>query len=164
VAVLFVGTFGSAVGLVRLRENRMLERLAVLPQSSAKLLGEYILAGVFFDGLQMLAPLVAVAILGGPAPLRMPGVIAWYLVALVTANALGVLAALVASFSGEVHLYAALIVLVVGGLSVRFAASSSGPLEALLPFHHLSGALLYAWGIAPPGHPVLGMFCETALT
>jgi hypothetical protein len=111
VAVLFVGTFGSAVGLVRLRESRMLERLAVLPQSSARLLGEYMLAGVLFDGFQMLAPLVAVAILGGLATSRIPGLIACYLVALVTANALGVLAALVASSSGEVHLYAALIVL-----------------------------------------------------
>jgi ABC-type multidrug transport system permease subunit len=166
-AVLFVGTFGSAVGLVRLREGRMLERLAVLPQSSARLLGEYILAGVLFDGFQMLVPLVAVAILGGPAPLRIPGLFACYLVALVTANALGALAALVASSSGEVHLYAALIVLVVGGLSAGdLVTSMPGPLEALeslLPFHHLSGALLYAWGIAPLGHPVLGVFSGAVL-
>ncbi len=166
-AVLFVGTFGSAVGLVRLREDKMLERLAVLPQSSARLLGEYILAGVLFDGFQMLVPLVAVAILGGPAPLRIPGLVACYLVAVVTANALGALAALVASSSGEVHLYAALIVLVVGGLSAGdLAASVPGPLEALgslLPFHHLSGALLYAWGIAPPGRPVLGVFSGAIL-
>jgi ABC-type multidrug transport system permease subunit len=167
VAVLFVGTFGSAVGLVRLREDRMLERLAVLPQSSARLLGEYILASVLFDGFQMLVPLVAIAILGGPASLRMPGLIACYLVALVTANALGALAALVASSSGEVHLYAALLVLVVGGLSAGdLVTPMPGPLEALkslLPFHHLSGALLYAWGVAPPGHPVRGVFSGAVL-
>ncbi len=50
-AVLFIGVFGSAVKLVRLRENRMLERQAVLPVPSAYIVCEYILINSFFDGL-----------------------------------------------------------------------------------------------------------------
>jgi ABC-type multidrug transport system permease subunit len=158
VAVLFTGTFGSAVGLVRLRDSQMLERLAVLPVSPAFLVADYILANALFDGLQLLAPLALITALGHPQPVGALWVLACYITALVAANAIGVLVALMAGSSGEVHLYAALTVLAVGGLSGLFMASLPGPLRnvgAVLPFWHLSNALIYAWGTSPC-LPVLG--------
>ncbi|MDD1717543.1 MAG: hypothetical protein LUO88_00575, partial [Methanoregulaceae archaeon] len=42
--ILFIGVFGSAIGLARIRENRMLDRLLILPLPPSALLLEYILA------------------------------------------------------------------------------------------------------------------------
>jgi hypothetical protein len=121
------------------------------------------LANTLFDGLQLLAPLAIVTWLGWPQPARLLWVLACHIVALAAANAIGVLAALVAVSSGEVHLYAALTVLVVGGLSGLFITSMPGSLRAveiLLPFRHFGDSLLYAWGARPYTFLLGGSFQE----
>jgi ABC-type multidrug transport system permease subunit len=166
VAVLFTGTFGSAVGLVRLRESKMLERLAVLPLSPGVLVADYVLANALFDALQLLPPLVVVTWSGRPQPAGVLWVLICYVATLVAANAIGVLVALAAGSSGEVHLYAALVVLVVGGLSGLFTKSMCDPLGQLgllLPFRHFSDALLHAWGSEATRFSVLAPLSGGAL-
>ncbi len=158
-AVLFIGVFGSAVKLVRLRENRMLERLAVLPIPSAYIVCEYILINSFFDGLQLLAPLLIIYGLEHSQPIALLWIFACYIAALLTANALGVLVTLISGTSGEVHLFAFLTVLVVGGLSGLFMILLPSPLREIgfiMPFRHLFDALLYGWGFSLPQVPFLG--------
>jgi len=55
--------------------------------------------------------------------------------------------------SGEVHLFAFLTVLVIGGLSGLFMILLPSPLREIgfiMPFRHLFDALLYGWGFSPP--------------
>jgi len=166
VAVLFTGAFGSAVGLVQLRDSKMLERLAALPLSPSRLVSEYLLANALFDGVQLLAPLALIAFSGHPRLAALAWPLACYVMALLAANALGVLVALVSGSSGEVHLYAALTVLLVGGLSGVFTPSMPGLLESLSllsPFRHLADVLLYAWGQTSPHLLALPLFSTLAL-
>jgi len=160
-AVLFIGTFGSAVGLVRLRESKMLERLAILPKSRSILVSDYILSNAIFDILQMFAPLAVITLLGGPQPLRVLLVFICYITAILSANALGVLVSLITSSSGEVHLYAILTVLFIGGLSGLFILPTHGSLTtafAMLPFRQLADSLIYAWGGTFPRLSLLAPF------
>jgi hypothetical protein len=55
----------------------MLERMAVLPVSARTLAGEYVLAGSFLDGVQLLAPLlllIAETFFPAPALDRVTGI------------------------------------------------------------------------------------------
>ena len=63
--------------------------------------------------------------------------------AVIGANALGVLVAIAAASPAEGHLFAIIAVLgVTAILGIGPAAAFAGPAEAILPFHHLSLALL----------------------
>ena len=160
-AVLFTGTFGSAVGLVRLRENKLLERLAVLPKSRSILVSDYILSNAIFDMLQMLAPLAVITFFGGPQPLRILLVFLCFIAAILSANALGVVVSLFAGSSGEVHLYAVLAVIFMGGLSGLFMLPIHDSLKvvtAILPFRQLADTLIYAWGGTFPQFVLLSPF------
>ena len=42
-AVIFIGIFGSSIGIVGLRDSKMLERLAVLPLHPAVVVSNYIM-------------------------------------------------------------------------------------------------------------------------
>ena len=90
VMVLFIGVFGAAVGLIRTKESKMLERLAVSPLNPGKLLMEYIFAKSVFAILQLLLPLVLLLVLNPIPILSLVPIFAFYIVTILTANAIGV--------------------------------------------------------------------------
>jgi hypothetical protein len=149
VAVIFLGIFGSSVGLMRWRDTKMLERLAMLPVSPATILSDYILASSLIEGLQLAVPSILILLTKSTEPVYILWIIVCFLAALVSANAIGVMVAILARSSGEVHLYAFLAVLVVSGLSGLFSGSTQGSyflIEPIWPFWQLSNSLLFAWG------------------
>lgn len=141
-AVLFTGTFGSAVGLAQIGESKMLEKLAVMPVSPRRIIADYMMASMLMDGLQLMVPFVLVA---GLTASHLPAAMACYVAALVASSALGVIVAVMAGSSAGVHLYAALAVLVSGALSSPIVTYE--PLRYLnmaWPFWQLSNALVGA--------------------
>jgi hypothetical protein len=152
-AVLFTGTFGSSVRLVRLRESKMLERMAILPRSPASTIADFVIANAFLDGLQLLMPTTLVIYLGQAKGFSTYLVMASFIIALISANALGVLVALAASSSGEVHLYSALAVIAVAAASGPFSGSLPQQIELISPFRLLSESLLSAWGLGEMRSP-----------
>lgn len=122
--VLFIGVFGAAVGLIRIRENKMLERMAVLPINPREFLLEYILAKSIFVAAQLFPPLLLFIILNPSLFVALLPIIFFYFMATFTASAIGVLVAIISGSSGEVHLIAALIVIGVAGLSGFFMNSN----------------------------------------
>ncbi len=154
VMILFIGTFGAAVGLIRLSESKMLERVAILPISAPRLTTDYIMANASLDGLQLLIPLALITALGHPQFAALPWIAIYFVVALVVANTIGVLVALVSRSSEEVHLFATITILIVGGASLAaiMTPSRSATLQllgALSPFTGLANGLLYAWNVIP---------------
>jgi ABC-type multidrug transport system permease subunit len=143
--ILFVGIFGSAVRLARLRESRMLERLAVLPLSPRQMVAEYIGAHSVFDMLQLAVPLLIFTSMVHPLPIGVLWIGVSYVASIVGANALGVLVALMAGSSGEGHLYGILTVLIAAGLSGLFFVTLPDALQGiglLLPFRYLVDAFV----------------------
>ncbi len=140
---LFLGVLGSSVGLSNLREHGILERLSALPVPRAKMVGGYLAANVTMDALQIALP---AAILGSAFAIPMGSaalVAIALLLCLVLANAVGVLMATVAGGSGEVHLYSAVCVLGLAGVSGLFF-TAGGTMEAIagaLPFRLLKDGL-----------------------
>ncbi len=145
VAVVFSGVFGSSIGLVRLRESGMLERMAMLPVSSRRLTAGYLLANALLDGAQVAVPLVAFLLVHPPVA---PGVAVSFASAVVAANALGVIVAAIPGSSGEGHLYA--IVTVMAAIALSGLVTPAPYAQGLLPFWYLYAALL-----ATPGASVL---------
>ncbi len=152
IMILFIGTFGAAVGLVRLAESKMLERVAVLPISAPRLVADYIVANASLDGLQLLIPLVLITALGHPQVIALPWIALYFVLALIVANTIGVLVALISRSSEEVHLFAAITILVVGGVSLAAIMIPSSPAafqfaSTFSPFKGLADGLLYAWNV-----------------
>jgi hypothetical protein len=137
--VLFTGTFGSAVGLARLKDGRMIERLAVLPLSPRAVIADYLLANVVIDGLQLMTPLTLIAWHLQADPFF---VLASFILALISANALGAMVAVASRSQGDVHIYAALAVAGAGLISWQSHGAMPVDLDLASPFHLLSGALL----------------------
>jgi ABC-2 type transport system permease protein len=156
-AVIFLGVFGSSVGLVRWRDTKMLERLAMLPGSPSAILSDYILACSLIEGLQLAVPSALILITNNPEPIHILWIIVCFLAALVSANSIGVIVAILAKSSGEVHLYAFLAVILVAGLSGLFSGSTQGSpflIEPIWPFWQLSNSLLFAWGASKQHMPL----------
>ncbi len=150
-AVIFIGVFGSSVGLIRIRESRMLERLAMLPAPPHRFIGEYIFANALLDGVQLLVPvgifLVVSHALAGSALC----ILICFAAAVVAANALGLLVAIAAGSSGEGHLYAIVTVMavfIVSGFVTPAGMAFLAGIGSALPFGYLYGAMLGA-GTAP---------------
>ncbi|MGI6021988.1 MAG: hypothetical protein ACOX8D_02485 [Methanoculleus sp.] len=144
VAVIFSGVFGSSIGLVRLRENGMLERMAMLPISPRRLTAGYILANTLLDGAQIAVPLAAFLFVHLPAT---PEVAVSFVSAVVAANALGVIVAAVPGSSGEGHLYA--IVTVMAAIAISGLVAPTPHAQGLLPFWYLYATLLAIPGTFP---------------
>lgn len=141
-SLLFVGVFGSSIGLLKTRESGMGERLSSLPVPSYSMVAQYILANAFSDGLQLALPFAAFVFLTAP-PVDMPLLLIAYVSVLVAANSLGALVALLADSAGEGHLYSVLMVMAVGLLSGVFMDGGIiGLLSALSPLRSLHSALL----------------------
>ncbi|MDD1677721.1 MAG: ABC transporter permease [Methanomicrobiales archaeon] len=141
--LIFIGVFGTAVGLIRARESGMMVRLAVLPASPARLTGEYLLTHSLFDGLQFLVPLLLIAAPRTRDPFTLIVLGLTFFMVIFAANAIGGMVAVAAGSSGEGHLFAILSVLVVMGLSGLFR-DIEGRLDPgiFLPFHYFRDVLL----------------------
>ncbi|HOI12428.1 MAG TPA: hypothetical protein PLG75_01140 [Methanoculleus sp.] len=144
VAVIFSGVFGSSIGLVRIRESGMLDRMAVLPVSPRRLTAGYILANALLDGAQIAVPLAAFLLVHPPAAEGVLFAVVSFASAVVAANALGVLVAVAPGSSGEGHLYAVITVMAAIALSGLVAPAPYA--QGLLPFWYLYAALLAAPG------------------
>jgi hypothetical protein len=149
--VLFLGVLGSSVGLARLKESRLSERLATLPIARRRMALEYLGANVAMDGLQVLAPTLIMVVALGTGAILLASVALALMLSLVFANGLGMLISMVAGGSGEVHLYSAVAVLVVAGVAGLFfpeMPEGMGTLANVLPFNYLAQSLLGAEGLA----------------
>lgn len=149
-AVIFIGIFGSSIGIAGMRDSKMIERLAVLPLHPAAIISNFILGRSIFMGVQMALPLALITLAGSSGQIS-PVSVSWvslcYIAALVSASAIGTVVALIARSSGEVHLYAFLAVIAVAGLSgVIPGTDSIISLRVISPFWQLSNALLFSWG------------------
>ncbi|MCE5338322.1 MAG: ABC transporter permease [Methanomicrobiaceae archaeon] len=144
VAVIFSGVFGSSIGLVRIRESGMLDRMAMLPVSPRRLTAGYVFANALLDGAQVAIPLSVFLLVHPPAPAGVIFAVISFVSAVVAANALGVLVAVVPGSSGEGHLYAVGTVMAAIALSGLIAPAPYT--QGLLPFWYLYAALLAAPG------------------
>jgi hypothetical protein len=151
--ILFTGTLGSSVKLSRLRESGMMEKLAVMPLSPPSFLANYIFANSLFDGLQLIVPTVLIILSSLSNYTAVFWIALTYISVILAANSIGILVALLANSSAEVHLYSTLTVLIMGALSVPFSSSINsftGYIGNVLPFHLFYNSLLYGWGILTP--------------
>ncbi len=146
ILVLFLGVFGSAVGLAKLREGGLLERLAISPASKRSMIGQYVLANSLMDSLQLLIP-ISVLVFRSAFPGSVVIFFATFLSAVLASNSLGAAVAVASGSSGEVHLFATLSVLLVAAASGLFMSLSGALLEisSISPFSHLSTAFLALW-------------------
>ncbi len=126
----------------------MLQRLSVLPTSPRALVLGYLMANAAMDALQ-LALLTAIVISLGAGGAAI--VLICLGAAIVAANALGLIVAVLAGSSGEVHLFAAIAVLGAGGASGLFMPSVPPVLGAVLPFTPLASSIQASWGGGDPG-------------
>jgi ABC-type transport system involved in cytochrome c biogenesis permease component len=142
--VLFMGVLGASVGLSGMRERGMLERLSVLPVAPRKMIGDYIMANVAMDSLQMIVPSVLLVLVLRPEAGAVAVAAIGLLLCIFLSNELGVLMAIAARGTGEVHLYSGVCVLLVGGASGLFMGNAEGLIQTLqtsLPFGLVSSAL-----------------------
>ncbi len=144
VAVIFSGVFGSSIGLVRIRESGMLERMAMLPVSPGRLTAGYVFANALLDLAQVSIPFAAFLLVHPPAPEGAIYAIVSLASAVVAANALGVLAAAIPNSSSEGHIYAIVTVMAAIGLSGLIMPAPYT--QGLLPFWYLHAALIAAPG------------------
>lgn len=163
VAVIFLGIFGSSVGIIGWRDSKIIERLALLPCPPFRTISDYILANSIMEGLQLALPFVLILLSRHAEPIYIIWVIVCLLAALISANSIGVIVAIVSKSSAEVHLFAFVTVIIVLGLSGLFGSSNIWPLSAIgpiWPFWQLSNSLLFAWGLSdlhmPLSAPVTG--------
>ena len=153
VFILFTGTLGSSVKLSRLKESGMLEKLAVLPLSPTSFITNYLFANSLFDALQLFIPSLLIVLLSLSNYTAVIWITISYIAVILAANSIGVLIALLASSSAEVHLYSTLTVLLVGALSIPFTSPMGNlikDLGSILPFRIFYESLLYGWGIYSP--------------
>ncbi len=148
-----------------MREDRMTERLAILPIRPEMLAPNYIAANTLIDGLQLLVPATMIFLSGHPTLAYAPWVLLCCATALLSANALGMLVAMLARSPGEVHLYAFMAVISVALLSGLFGLpmGALGYAEPIWPFWQLSNAVLVSWGISEPIVPIASPISGTVL-
>ena len=156
-AVLFVlfGTFGSAIPLLREADGGPLRRVVLSGFPEPRFVVERVLAGTALDFLQLL-PAMAVVLGAGRA-----GATVWMaaapaiLLALLTANVLGIWIAAVAASVAEGALLAAVVALFLLHGSGVFRTPTPGGvgerIEAILPFRPLHEVFLAGSGGIGPG-------------
>ncbi len=161
---LFLGVLGSAVGIARLRDTKLLERLAILPLSPRRVMLESLAANALMDTLQLLIPTwIVVATIGWNGSGAVI-IVFLLLCTVVVSNALGMVVAGLAGGSGEVHLFSSLAVLAVAGGSGLFMQMSDGALAAmtLSPASLLSRAI--STGIDNLGPSLVATITTTVLS
>jgi len=166
--ILFIGVFGAAVGLVNERREGIWGRVLISPLSPRRLLVEQVAANAVVDLLQLAPVLFLFVARYRPAALETGALLACAVSALLTANVLGVLLGTVVSGSGEVHLYAAVLVFLLAALSGLFFPLRAGNawqviLACLSPFTYLGQSLLAAMGEPTLVAPSVGLIAGPAL-
>lgn len=134
---LFLGVLGSSVGLTRLKERGILERLSALPVGRGSMMRGYLLANAAMDGVQMLVPGTIAIASFGLAPEATALTATALASSILLANALGALVSTAAGGSGEVHLFSAICVLGIAGLSGLFSGMTGSSMDitsGALPF------------------------------
>jgi len=157
-ALAFVGVFGSAVGLSRLREGRLTSRLALLPIPPWRLVTGYILLNSAMDGVQFIVPLLVFVAFSPVSVSALILIAICFASVLVAANCIGTLVAVAARSSGEGHLIAILVMLLIAGVSGLFSQTpASGGVSPgmVLPFRHLADVLQIGLGAYSPDILVL---------
>lgn len=109
--VIFFGVFGSSVGFVRLKETKMMERMAVLPIRYWKLTLDYIAANTILDVGQIVLPFIFIIFNARLSAKDLVLSVVALLASVFVANTLGMLVGFLAKTSGEVHLYSIISVL-----------------------------------------------------
>jgi hypothetical protein len=148
--IIFISTFGSSVSLIQLKDNKLIERLALLPTSEHVFIYEYIASNSIIDTLKMSIPLLLFLIFNITAfnALNISWIILNFIISIIFANALGVIVALIAKSSGEGHLFSIIMVLVVSLISGIFFTSLPpllNFLQFLTPFYSLSNSIINYW-------------------
>jgi hypothetical protein len=156
--VIFMGIFGSSIGITGWKDSKMIERLALLPVRPAAIVSDYILARSLFVGVQLALPMVLILYAGRSGSISAPWIMLCFIAALVSASAMGVLVSLAARSSGEVHLYAFLAVIIVAGISGIFPGTGSMEWASQIsPFWQLSNTMLSSWGASELHMPALSI-------
>ena len=151
-AIAFVGIFGTAVGLSRMREQHLIGRLSLLPLSPANMLLGYLGVNALLTGFQFLVPLVTFMILASPASGNTTAIAVGYCSVIIVSGGIGVLVSGIARSSGEGHLIAILAILAITGVSGIFipVGLQQGPgIAMLLPYGGLASSLQH--GVPGPG-------------
>ncbi len=135
--IVFTAFFGAAVGHVRLREDRFLERLSMLPISRVSLIVDLLLASVVARGGQAAAILVVFVFINSSVMrfdilILLAGLLCGTLV-LLTLFGMGI--ARLARNNAEVHLF--------GALAVGILASVSGAIP--VPDRMVSLTKAFSW-------------------
>ncbi len=149
IGVLFIGVFGSSIGLARIRESGMLERLIILPIPPSRLLVDYVLANSVADLLQLVVPFLVVLGSGSPDPLQSVVLPIFFVSAVIAANAIGTLIPLASGSSAEVHLASFVAVLAAFGISTP-ALPLVYTVGQFLPFGALSVGFQTVWNGSLP--------------
>lgn len=157
-AIAFVGIFGTAVGLSRLREQHLTGRLSLLPCSQKTMVLEYLGVNALLTGLQFLVPLIAFLMIVSPSTGNIPAVVIGYGSVVIVSSGIGVLISGIARSSGEGHLIAILAILGIIGVSgifIPLGSRTGAGITTLLPYGILTMAL--QGGIAGPGDAVMAL-------
>jgi hypothetical protein len=154
-AIAFVGIFGTAVGLSRLREQHLTGRLSLLPLSQKTMVLEYLGVNALFTGLQFLIPLISFMIIVPQATGNIPSVVIGYCSVIVVSSGIGVLISGIARSSGEGHLIAILAIFAIIGVSgifIPWGSRAGTGIATFLPYGELSSVLQGM--VAAPGDPL----------
>ena len=146
--ILFIGIFSSTIGLIQLKDSKMLQRLAILPISKKRLILEYIFIKGFMDSIKFFLPLVIFIIINLKffSVIMLSWLLICYFSTIFTANSLGILIAVISGSSGEAHLYAIISVLFIIGISGIFGTLNFIILEitsSILPFKYFSDSISF---------------------
>jgi hypothetical protein len=159
-ALLFVGVFGSAIGLLKMRESGMGERLASLPLSRRSIVLQYVLANTLSDAVQLALPFIALVLISG-TQISIPLLLLSYASALVAANSLGALVASLSTSAGEGHLFSILAVMAMAALSGIIPAG--GIFESMSAFSPIHSLYLVLIGTVPALQLILPLFSSLLL-
>ena len=148
--IIFISTFGSSVSLIQLKDNKLIERLAVLPTSEYEFIYEYIASNSLIDAIKLGIPLFLFLIFNMTTlnALNVFWILVNFIISIIFANSLGVIVALIAKSSGEGHLFSIIMVLVVSVISGIFFVNLSpllNFLQFLTPFSSLSNSIIDYW-------------------
>ncbi|MCL5264372.1 MAG: ABC transporter permease [Chloroflexi bacterium] len=148
--VVFIGVFGSGVGLSKDRTDGVLRRIVATPLSSRRIIVEQVLVNSAIELIQV-SPLLALLVLQRGGTWWLLSLAVSLLASILVANVVGVLVASIATSAGQVHLYSALIVFPLLALSGVFMPVASANLAQrifarLLPFSYLQQSLMAVLG------------------
>jgi hypothetical protein len=151
--IVFFGTFGGAIPLVRDAERGLLARVARTGISRQALVLERVLASASIDLVQLSPSIAAVVIAHGSTPSAAASLFAAAACALVAANALGVWTAAFGRSIAEAALFSAVVALLAVHFSGVFRMPAPGSfgdiVQPLLPFTWLHAAARVASNLGP---------------